>query len=487
MENHRISKPLYIGHLLVLILSMSNCLAQKNAPNTTDVSVAGLEKIKHIIVIYQENRSFDHLLGNLPGVNGISNATDEQKTQIDENGNAYATLPIVMLPFDIVDQRFPSDLANKPFSMLPYAPMDSPTGVPAHKFYNNQDQINGGKMNKFALLAGHQPDGLPMGNYNANKLSLGRLATEFTVCDNFHQAAFGGSFLNHQWLIAARTPFWPEAPARIRSIEKDGKIIKEGEATPDGYIVNTIQPEGAPHANPNPVPSWLQQACPNCKLPNEVLLPSLSYDTIGDRLTEKEVSWAWYAQSWDLAMMFFDKNNTDLPGFSYHHQPFVYFDNYLVGKPGRTHLQDLTQFFTGLREDKLPSVSYIKLTSPFSEHPGQNGLEPGVAKVGEIIAAIRASKSWQDTAIILTYDENGGFWDHVPPPVNDPPRTDRWGPSNRVPTVIISPFAKKGFVDTTYYDTTSILKFIETRFKLKPLNTRDAAANNMLNAFDFNQ
>jgi phospholipase C len=82
--------------------------------------------------------------------------------------------------------------------------------------------------------------------------------------------------------------------------------------------------------------------------------------------------------------------------------------------------------------------------------------------------------------VIITYDENGGSWDHVAPP-----KIDSWGPGSRVPTLIISPFAKKGFVDHTQYDTTSILKFIEKRYDLQAVGTRDAAANDLTNAFDF--
>ena len=88
-------------------------------------------------------------------------------------------------------------------------------------------------------------------------------------------------------------------------------------------------------------------------------------------------------------------------------------------------------------------------------------------------------RAWDGTAIIITYDENGGRWDHVPPP-----RVDRWGPGMRVPTVVISPFAKRRYVDHTYYDTTSILKLIERRWSLPPLGPRDAAANDLSNVFD---
>src|SRR5207244_6222847 len=93
---------------------------------------------------------------------------------------------------------------------------------------------------------------------------------------------------------------------------------------------------------------------------------------------------------------------------------------------------------------------------------------------------VQNSPYWQDIAIIVTYDEHGGSWDHVAPPV-----IDKWGPGLRVPTIVVSPYAKKGFIDHTQYDTTSILKFIEWRWDLAPLASRDANANNLLNAFEF--
>src|SRR5262249_42154144 len=99
-----------------------------------------------------------------------------------------------------------------------------------------------------------------------------------------------------------------------------------------------------------------------------------------------------------------------------------------------------------------------------------------------MIDLIQKSPAWKDTAIIVTYDENGGFWDHV-----GPPKMDQWGPGSRVPTLIISPYAKKGYVDHTVMDTTSILAFIENRYGLEPLGTREAQTGNMLSAFDFSQ
>jgi acid phosphatase len=129
----------------------------------------------------------------------------------------------------------------------------------------------------------------------------------------------------------------------------------------------------------------------------------------------------------------------------------------------------------------LPAVSFVKPIGPLNEHPGYADLMSGQEHIAKMIEALMASPQWKSTAIIVTYDENGGRWDHVAPPV-----VDRWGPGTRVPAVIVSPYAKRGFVDHTPYDTTSILRFIEKRWGLAPLGMRDAAVNDLTNAFDFN-
>jgi len=116
-----------------------------------------------------------------------------------------------------------------------------------------------------------------------------------------------------------------------------------------------------------------------------------------------------------------------------------------------------------------------------NQHPGYATLQDADQDVKEVVEAIRSSAIWPRTAIIITYDEFGGFWDHLAPPV-----IDRWGPGTRIPTIIVSPLAKKGYVDHTQYDTTSILKLIENRFDLEPLSDRDAQAHDLGNAFNFN-
>src|SRR5207244_1513905 len=109
-------------------------------------------------------------------------------------------------------------------------------------------------------------------------------------------------------------------------------------------------------------------------------------------------------------------------------------------------------------------------------------LANGQAHVADLVNAVQQRQLWNDTAIIITYDEHGGRWDHVAPPV-----IDKWGPGLRVPAIVISPFARKGFVDHTQYDTTSILKLIEDRWSLPPVAERDARSGNLSTAFDFGQ
>ncbi|MFN2638370.1 MAG: phospholipase C, partial [Gemmatimonadaceae bacterium] len=169
--------------------------------------------------------------------------------------------------------------------------------------------------------------------------------------------------------------------------------------------------------------------------------------------------------------------------FQYHHQPLAYYAKYADGTPGRKeHLKDESEFIAAARGGTLPAVSFVKPLGEQNEHPGYSNVLSGEQHVVELLKALRASPEWSQTAVIVTYDENGGFWDHVPPPT-----VDRWGPGSRVPTLVISPFARHGYVDHTRYDTASILALIEHRFGLTPLGTRDAGANDMSAAFDFSQ
>ena len=443
--------------------SMSNTSAV--AANAEAATPTGLNKIKHVIVIYQENWSFDSLYGYFPGANGIANA-GKTVNQVDKTDQPYKTLPQPIntnLKPPAPDTRFPANLPVKPFNAALYVAPDQKTGDAVHRFYQEQYQIDHGKMDKF--VAWSDSAGLAMSYYDATNGAEGKLAKQYTLADNFFHAAFGGSFLNHFWLICACSPKWPNAPtSKIIKLDKNGVLTTDGAVTSDGYAVNTSYTINNPH--------------PASVTDPKQLVPLQTMPTIGDRLSDKGLTWAWYSGGWNDALA----GKPD-PLFQFHHQPFAFFANYADGKPAKTeHLKDIADFMTALGNDSLPAVSFVKPLGANNEHPGYADLVQGQEYVKHLVEAVQGSKYWQDTAIIITYDENGGRWDHVAPPV-----IDRWGPGTRVPTIIISPYAKKGFIDHTLYDTTSILKFIESRWGLKPLGTRDANANNLTNAFDFSQ
>jgi acid phosphatase len=192
-------------------------------------------------------------------------------------------------------------------------------------------------------------------------------------------------------------------------------------------------------------------------------------------LSAKSVSWAWYSGGWDSAIA----GHPD-PTFQFHHQPFAFYANYADGTPGRAaHLKDETEFIDSATHGTLPAVSFIKPLGINNEHPGYSDVYNGETHAVELINDVLNGPNGKDAVIIVTYDENGGFWDHVAPPVID----TKWGPGTRVPAIIVSPFAKTGYVDHTQYETVSILSFIEKRWGLTALSTRDANANPFSNSF----
>jgi phospholipase C len=242
---------------------------------------------------------------------------------------------------------------------------------------------------------------------------------------------------------------------------RDPAKLEDNQVTPDLHVVNTSYSVYQPH------PSGI---------PTEDLVPPQTKATIGDRLNAARVSWKWYSGGWDDALA-----GNPSPLFQFHHQPFAYYQNYGDGtKLKAEHLVDLKNLQKDLTNGTLPHVAFIKQIGQDNEHPGYSSLLQGQTATAEIVNAIRATPYWNSTVIIITYDENGGRWDHVGPPV-----IDRWGPGTRVPTIIISPFAKRNFVDHTQYETASVLALIEKRYNLRPLGTRDAAANPFSNAFTF--
>jgi len=467
----------------------------------------GLAKIEHIVVIYAENRSFDHLYGLFPGAEGIANATAEQKTQLDHDGKPLPHLPPVY-EHGHASKRFPEKLANGPFQID--APpvngrMDEVLPSPIHAFHHHREQINGGKNNMFVAMS--NAGAWTMGYFDGSKMKLWQWARQYVLADHFFQGAYGGSLLNHLWLVCACTPADRDAPASARArLDEKGNLVKkstspasvlqgpvqvfEGAVSPDGYLVNNLQPPYQPSGIPPAAGGSLDLADP-VRHP----APAFKDKTVGDTLSAKGVSWAWYAGAWNEALadgrrdpkekrsVIYNREKGS-PIFQPHHQPFNYYARFAPGTPDRArHLRDLTDLLRDIERGTLPQVAFYKPTGRVNEHPSYTDVASGDEHMHDILTRLRNSPLWPKMAVIVTYDENGGFWDHVPPP-SGAGWSDRWGPGTRIPTLIISPLAKRGHVDKTPYDTTSIIKFITRRFGLEPLPGVRANAGDLTNAFD---
>ena len=177
--------------------------------------------------------------------------------------------------------------------------------------------------------------------------------------------------------------------------------------------------------------------------------------------------------------------------FQFHHHPLTYYSTFAPGTPGRAHLQDEQAFIQMLDKSRkkagktcaLKPVSFVKPLGEENEHPGYASTPHGNSHQVALLQFIEGGNCAKDTLVIVTYDEFGGEWDHVPPPghaggPNGP--HDQFGPGTRIPALIMAPGLKSTFaVDSTEHDTTSILATIEHKFGLQPLATRDAAANDL--------
>lgn len=471
------------------------------------------EQVKTVVVIYAENRSFNNLFADFPGVEKPLSALSAADTQQrDRDGSLLTTLPptwggVLQVGPQTVDGvtypsevQFQENLPNAPFALKGPNAEDLPLSLVTrdlwHVFYQNQMQINGGKNDNFVAWA--DSGGLVMGHYAQSRyaLRLWDVAKEFVLCDNFFQGAFGGSFLNHQYLISATAPFYPNAaqsvakaqiatlqsddPAdpRLKPLDKSPASAMSGPPqfgpsalTPDGYGVNTLAPPYWPTWIRDPEnPDYSKPDLPN------VLVPQ-THEHIGDKLSKKNVDWAWYAGAWQATLDQFKDSGgiPKIPNFQYHHQPFNYFKqqgpenraerNKRLRDGGLGDESSTNKFFADAQAGKLPAVTFYKPQGNLNMHAGYADVASGDRHIARALKVLQESPQWKNMVVVVTVDENGGWWDHVAPP-----KGDRWGPGTRIPALVVSPFARKGTVDHTVYDTASILRLITRVFQLETLD-----------------
>jgi acid phosphatase len=488
-------------------------------------------KVDTIVIIYAENRAFDNLYGSFPGARGLNEVIDRNgkplpsyKPQVDRDGTVLPVLPpawggvTVAGVTPVVTQQQSVGLPNAPYSIERGFTAQSQVTLSTatvthdlwHRFFEHQMQIDGGKNDGFAAWS--DAGGLAMGYYDYSRSSLYALAKEFVLADNFFQGAFGGSFLNHQYLICACAPEYANADTAaarpsIAVLEQDsgGRYLPRLKTAPDPpasaldapptfarsgniapadyfgdgkfYAVNTMQPPYQPSGN-KPAAGDLSftYADPN----NATTLPPQTRLNIGDALDAKRINWTWYAGSWNEAVadgrrapskmrevIYAPQTAEGNPDFQAHHQPFNYFESFDPkghAEHRAARLKDYNDLLADVAAGRLPAVAFYKPQGNVNQHPGYASVDAGDAHIADLVAKLRASPQWNHMVIVITYDEFGGAWDHVAPP-----QGDLLGPGTRIPALIISPFAKRGMVDHTQYDTESILRLITRRFDLEVL------------------
>jgi len=405
-------------------------------------------------------------------------------------------------------------------------------------------------MNRYAV--GSDAAGLVMGHYDTQKLNTyqyltGPGAPKFAVADKFFAGAFGGSFANGQWLISSTLPQWPDAPDSLRSVLDANGMPKSAEKaddeapfgqynyyvspTPDGLKDGQMtQACGTPRTTANALcGDWLVNTSFSVQWPyppgatQDRLVPLLKHATIGDRLNDAGIDWAWYSGGWSNANGLRDqpgwtngtaavpRDYTDPKGkpasnpqgcsdptadpsttwplcpdmdFQYHHQSFNYFYNWSEEteqtRANRArNLQDLQAWYPLVKGDScgLKPVSFVQELGPRNQHPGYGSAYVGDEAIADVLKSVYEGPCARDTLTIVTYDEFGGSWDHVPPPGQGSTTRgahDEFGPGTRLPTLFISNDLPRSGVDSTTYDLSSVIGTITAKFDLDPVNRRDS-------------
>jgi phospholipase C len=319
---------------------------------------------------------------------------------------------------------------------------DCCTCDPGHNWTDAHTAVDGGKMDGFNLipsctLANQNNIPLPYTQLQQQDIpNYFAYANNFVLADNMFSSIESSSFPNHLYTVAA------QSGGAINIPDQNGTWGCDSDATTRVQIMDS-----------------------SGKLSAQ--FPCFNFQTLADSLQAANISWRSYA-----------------PGAGQSGYIWSAFD--AIKQIRETSLWNSnvvsdTQFTADAINGDLPAVSWLVTSQANSEHPPY-GICAGENWTVQQINAIMQGPDWNSTAIFLTWDDFGGFYDHVPPP-----NLDVYGLGPRVPLLIISPFAKKGYVSHTQYEFSSILKFIELRFGLSPLTPRDSEANDMTDSFDFTQ
>ncbi|MHB8421980.1 MAG: alkaline phosphatase family protein [Leptospirales bacterium] len=432
------------------------------------------------------------------------------------------------------DARFPARLPNAPFQITRYVPyLNAYVGSPVHRFFQMWQQIDQGRSDLFpwvGMTVGNGSDGNPppthfntettgqgsvsMGFYNMNtgdEPYLSRLSRQYSLADNYHQAIMGGTGANHILIGTADVAFFsrngrPEIPPKDQienpDPQKGGLVSATGIPEGNDYVndgfgntktgiggnyvecadihqpgVRSIQqflsslpypvfsPGGPGNCAPNTyylVNNYDPAFNPKGKEIHETkhfLATPQTLPSIADSLSAHGISWGYFGQGWN--------HGNPTPEYCPHCNPFQ-FESSIMQTSLRQNLQGYKEFLSRLKTGTLPSVSFIKPGDDQNGHPAYSTLSNFERFVKKTVALVQSRPEiWKNTAIFITLDEGGGYYDSGYIQL-----LSFFGDGTRVPLIVVSPFAKKGFVDHTYYDHVSLIKFIEKNWHLDPLSKR---------------
>ncbi len=369
----------------------------------------------HVVIMVQENRTFDNLFATYPGADG---------TRV---GKLHDGSTIVLQEHNLFDVGAPSN--NHAAWLLGY---------------------NHGKMNGFDLInfGKYSPKGLYQYVNPAQIKPYWTLASQYVLADHMFQTQGSGSFTAHQDLIAGGTKV-----DSSKAIVDFPTFPPWGCDAPRGTLTTLITRN-------------------NAVLPNDGPYPCLHYRTLRDTLDAKGITWRYYAPQ---------------VGHSFGGSLWNAFDAIDAVRHGPEWNTNVTwpetNVFKDISAGALPSVSWVIPDFLNSDHSGATG-DTGPSWVAQVINAIGKSPAWQSTVVIVVWDDWGGWYDHVPPPAP----IEYGGLGFRVPMLVVSPFAKRGYVMHSDYEFGSIIKLVEENWDLPSLGTTDERAASFVNdAFNFNQ
>lgn len=432
--------------------------------------------IKHVVVIFQENVSFDHYFGTYPyALNPKGEPEFHAKPGTPQVNNLLTPKDYNGTQPGIEKAHLMSENPNSSNpSRLDRS--QALTGDMDHGYAAEQTAVDGGKMDQFVQATGHG-DKTVMDYFDGNTVTaLWNYAQNFAMSDN----SFG-------------TNFGPSSPGALNLISGDTTDGTQYSAnsTVSGNTVLTDNYQVI--GDPNPYYDSASTGKP----------VSMKGTNVGNLLNDKGITWGWFQGGFDHPTTAQHKNigGNEITDYSPHHEPFQYFQSTanpthakpsspaMIGKTDQAnHQYDLNDFWTAVDHGNMPAVSYLKAPMYQDGHAGYSDPLDEQNFLVDTINKLEKTPEWKDTAVIISYDDSDGWYDHVFAPSNGKSvDSGQFGYGPRLPLLVISPYAKTNFVDHTLTDQSSILKFIEDNWNLGRIggNSLDAKAGSLLNMFDF--